>query len=176
MSELQSRVYAGLGAELAAQVDFLFNSGPLAPCESPIERAMATSIVMLARLRWDHVVFIPKGEAIRPHSPIMGCSTLQVAPQFSIGKYRVDLLIGYAGAGGLSEGYIAVECDGHDFHDRTKQQAQRDKSRDRDISASVAKVIRFTGSEIYRDPWKCADEAIGLALLLEQQSHERRLS
>ena len=46
---------------------------------------------------------------------------------------------------------IAVECDGHEFHEKTKQQAARDKARDRD---------RFTGSEIWKDPGACADEVL----------------
>jgi very-short-patch-repair endonuclease len=51
-----------------------------------------------------------------------------------------------------------VECDGHDFHERTKEQAQRDKSRDRYLQANGWRVLRFTGSEIHRTPEKCADE------------------
>lgn len=177
MTELQNRVVAGLTKELAAHVDYLYNGnyGPLADCESPIERAMAVSIVMLARLRWDHVVFIPKGSDLDPHVDLIGGYTLHVAPQYSVGKYRVDLLVGYSEAGGVDEGYIAVECDGHDFHDRTKAQAQRDKSRDRELSSRVAKVVRFTGSEIYQDPWKCADEVLTMAMSLMAAHDHRRL-
>jgi very-short-patch-repair endonuclease len=53
---------------------------------------------------------------------------------------------------------IVVECDGHDFHERTKEQAQRDKSRDREMMAMGFRVIRFTGSEIHRHPQRCAKE------------------
>ena len=51
-----------------------------------------------------------------------------------------------------------VECDGHDFHERTKEQARRDRSRDRRLQDAGYRVFRFTGSEIYRDPLGCADE------------------
>lgn len=51
-----------------------------------------------------------------------------------------------------------VECDGHDFHERTKEQAQRDRARDRAFQAAGIPVFRFTGSEIYASPTKCARE------------------
>lgn len=55
---------------------------------------------------------------------------------------------------------LVVECDGHDFHERTKQQAKRDRARDREMMAAGYRVMRFTGSEIWRDPGACADEAL----------------
>jgi very-short-patch-repair endonuclease len=67
-------------------------------------------------------------------------------------RYRLDLAI-------ESESIkIAIECDGHNFHERTKEQAQHDKSRDRALVASGWRVLRFTGSEIWADPGRCAAE------------------
>lgn len=54
---------------------------------------------------------------------------------------------------------LAIELDGHDFHERTKEQAQRDKSRDRILQELGWKAIRFTGSEVYADPIACVREA-----------------
>lgn len=54
---------------------------------------------------------------------------------------------------------IAIECDGHNFHERTKAQARRDRQRDRDLQASGWIVLRFTGQEIYEDAAACAHEA-----------------
>lgn len=45
---------------------------------------------------------------------------------------------------------LAIECDGHDFHEKTKEQARRDKSRDRLLMANGIHTIRFTGSEVFR--------------------------
>jgi hypothetical protein len=53
---------------------------------------------------------------------------------------------------------VVVECDGHEFHERTKEQARADKSRDRELTAMGYTVLHFTGSEIHADPWKCARE------------------
>ena len=66
---------------------------------------------------------------------------------------------------------VVVECDGHEFHERTKEQAENDKSRDRLLSSRGWKVLRFTGSEIYRDPVGCVNEIEGIieeALLPER--------
>jgi very-short-patch-repair endonuclease len=80
----------------------------------------------------------------------------QFVCQGSVGPYRVDFLFQLNGPKG--QRYLAVECDGHDFHEKTKLQVQRDKSRDRGVKMHGLDVIRFTGSEIFCDPKKCADE------------------
>lgn len=58
---------------------------------------------------------------------------------------------------------LYVELDGHDFHERTKAQARRDKSRDRAMAADGVTVLRFTGSEVWRDPDACAKETLSIA-------------
>lgn len=68
--------------------------------------------------------------------------------------YRADFLIESSD----SDLRVVVEADGHDFHERTKEQASRDKSRDRAMLAAGYQVMRFTGSEIWKDPSRCADE------------------
>ena len=76
-------------------------------------------------------------------------------PQAKVHVYRLDFAV-------LGEGIkIAVECDGHDFHERTKEQAAHDRKRDRFLASHGWTVMRFTGSEIYRDAASCARE-IGL--------------
>jgi very-short-patch-repair endonuclease len=57
---------------------------------------------------------------------------------------------------------IAIECDGHDFHERTKDQARRDRSKDRWLLCNGYMVLRFTGSEIRRDPIGCAEQVRNL--------------
>lgn len=170
MSELEERVRKGLHAELNASIEFHFRDRngrfPLDACESPIERGLAVMITLLAHLRGNGTRLLEKGVLLPNDTVVDGRDTLRLAPQYPIRKYRVDLLVGFSGAGTLDEGYIAVECDGHDFHEKTREQAQRDKSRDRILSSEVAKVIRFTGSEIYKDPWACANEVLDMATML----------
>lgn len=55
---------------------------------------------------------------------------------------------------------VIIECDGHAFHAATKEQAAKDRSRDRAAQAAGYTILRFTGSELYRDPLKCVCEAL----------------
>lgn len=55
---------------------------------------------------------------------------------------------------------LIVECDGHEFHERTKEQAAKDRSRDRASTLAGMEVFRFTGSELWRDPYGCAGQVI----------------
>ena len=67
--------------------------------------------------------------------------------QENIGKYRVDFLCSMIGK---KQEYI-IECDGHDFHEKTKEQAKYDKQRERYFVSQGYKVLRFSGSEIISD-------------------------
>ena len=73
-----------------------------------------------------------------------------------IGTWPVDFVV--AIRLGEAEIKIVIECDGHDFHERTKEQAARDRSRDRELQRLGFKIMRFTGAEIWRDPWACVGE------------------
>lgn len=69
-------------------------------------------------------------------------------------SYKLDFVFQYAHA------LLAIECDGHDFHDRTKQQASSDRARDRELLLLGVPTIRFTGSDIHTDANRCAVEAL----------------
>lgn len=84
-----------------------------------------------------------------------------VWPQSTIGNYRVDFLFAHINAKG-DRRFVAVECDGHEFHDKTKMQAARDKARDRFLVGRGIQVLRFTGSEIYNDPFGCWTETLNV--------------
>lgn len=85
-----------------------------------------------------------------------------VEPQVLIAGWRVDFLIHYPDRASFESklNRLIVECDGHDFHERTKAQAARDRSRDRLAQHNGLPIFRFTGSEIWRDPATCADEVL----------------
>jgi hypothetical protein len=72
--------------------------------------------------------------------------------------------------------FLVVECDGHDYHDRTKQQASSDRARDRFLLSKNVHTIRFTGSDIFRDANECAVETMRLmAQLVDANSLARRI-
>lgn len=112
-------------------------------------------------------------------------TTLSISPQVQIGDYRVDILLELEyfqrqeidanvqlffdqEAATSPENYtyhqkitkLIVECDGHEFHEKTKKQAARDKRRDRALQSLGYKVFRFTGTEISGNALACAEEVL----------------
>lgn len=77
-------------------------------------------------------------------------------PQCEEGPYRIDFALRANGV--HAECRIAIEIDGHDFHEKTKEQAAHDKSRDRFLVSRGWSIYRFTGSEINKNPFRCAEE------------------
>ncbi|WP_405113687.1 DUF559 domain-containing protein [Paenibacillus sp. FSL K6-1217] len=73
---------------------------------------------------------------------------LVVSPQFKIDKYTVDFYIYHE----PTDTKIIVECDGHDFHEKTKEQAAHDKTRDRFFTIYGYYLLRYTGSQICSNP------------------------
>ena len=55
---------------------------------------------------------------------------------------------------------VVVECDGHEFHERTKEQAAHDRQRDRYMQCEGWLVLRFTGSEIHKNAFACAEQVL----------------
>jgi very-short-patch-repair endonuclease len=80
------------------------------------------------------------------------------SPQTEVRGLRVDFIFCQALLCDRKPVVVAVECDGHDFHEKTKEQAARDKARDRRLVKAGIRVLRFTGSEIYKDANACAEE------------------
>lgn len=72
--------------------------------------------------------------------------------------YRVDFLVE---AGGK---WLVVECDGHDYHNTTKQQVAYDRARDREVQRLGLNVFRFTGSDIFHSAERCAAEVYDMAV------------
>ncbi len=140
--------------------------------ESPIEELLAFAI--WANLGWpgraevlDHCICFETAKLDIATSKMF--TTAKVAAQVQIGDYRVDFLFYHTGPLTLPPIYLAVECDGHDYHERTKEQAARDRKRDRDLLAMGVKVMRFTGAQIWADAGGCASAVMDY---VEQQDHE----
>jgi very-short-patch-repair endonuclease len=72
-----------------------------------------------------------------------------VEPQRQVGPYRVDFLI---------EDQLVVEIDGYLYHRASRDQLIRDYKRDRYFGARGYTVMRFSGYEVWDDPWQCAHE------------------
>ena len=69
--------------------------------------------------------------------------------------------------------YLCIECDGHDFHERTKNQVARDKLRDRRFLIGGIPAMRFSGSEIWRDPLECGRQVNDFFFNRAAERHQR---
>jgi very-short-patch-repair endonuclease len=121
----------------------------LGQTDSPIESFFLEAICSMA---YEHGFTIAKRTAARE-------GVISVLPQAHVAEhYRADFLVSYHFFG--SDYRVVVECDGHDFHERTKEQAKRDKRRDRDLQKLGYEVFRFTGSELRGNPRAAAYDVL----------------
>lgn len=152
----------------------------LARCESPLERAfLGTAIVEWAahglsvycgpprdsRADCRFLRFPPIAVATHAFLLANGVRLPQVVvyPQLKIGRYRTDFFVvrralAFEGEP-LRRRTMVIECDGHDYHERSKEQARSDKARDRYMQARGHLVFRFSGSDIWNDSVACVREA-----------------
>lgn len=138
--------------------------------QSPIEEKFFHSLV-LSGIGYGKPLFTTHNDEYKKDPPIDKHirRDLYIYPQknfnFNNKKYRADFFItslGFKGSvsGGECVYKIIVECDGHDFHEKTKEQAKRDKLRDRTFTSHGISVFRFTGSEIHKNAESCAEEVL----------------
>lgn len=80
------------------------------------------------------------------YEAIFNAGVVDVRLQYPIGPYRADLAV--------PEARLAIEADGAAYH----QDKARDKKRDEYFASQGWRVVRFTGSQIYRDPEACGEE------------------
>ena len=146
-------------------------------CESPIEQMFLVGIIQ----HWYPTYPVNEEESLRFHSRLTNFISLdfvsevfvEIHLQQEIGLdtkvFRVDLLLEVAGSCFVPVSAdcwqrdqrnlrIVVEVDGHQYHERTREQARRDKSRDRLFSKHGYIVVRYTGSEIFREVYRAVQE------------------
>lgn len=163
--------------QVAAHVSMLIEhtSRPPYSKDSPIENLLQNALychLKYAEQEWfERVWYAYNEESLQKTKSFSDYRKLLILqPQAQLPDWRVDFIIhAYADwarepTGGV-EGWrkLIVECDGHDFHERTKGQAAKDRSRDRWAQANGYEIFRFTGSEIWRDPMGCAGQIVNWA-------------
>jgi hypothetical protein len=147
-------------------------------CESEIEQAFLAAYLRLLDSRM-HDTDDPDGRhdyavttsidgaqavergAIDVDMPVCRLDLIIVQPQ--VNQYRPDFVVWRTiadptGGEPIRSGQAAVECDGHDFHERTREQAEHDKKRDRLLQKWGLNVLRFTGSRLWNNAAGCAKE------------------
>lgn len=138
--------------------------------DSEIERILYVAVLSVSQARAteyeDILIALSEEEELRflqnPH--FRGPPILVLRQQAKIDDRRVDFLIHCYSRRMQKWRRLIVECDGHEFHERTKAQAARDKSRDRAAIIDDYDSFRFTGSEIWHDPWGCAEQIFNWAV------------
>ena len=82
----------------------------------------------------------------------------------AIDGYNPDFIVGAFNA------LFAIEIDGHEWHEKTKEQAAADKRRERALLKRSYIPIRFTGTEIYHTPIQCIKEIIEIIAAMEYEA------
>lgn len=125
-------------------------------CESPIEKILCVAVDVVQFMRreeFDNWLFywIPQCDVEDNNK-----------------TYRVDFMLTLEF---FSEDYsnrssvdIVIECDGYEFHQKTKQQVKHDNEREMRIKLLGYDVLRFSGTQIYENPMKCANDIIDYAI------------
>lgn len=126
-------------------------------CESPIEVALGIAVWMFWEIHGLPLMMHVCPQDEMETKGVKSGDRVLLVPQFKIGPWRADFLLDII-VDGKSAARMIVECDGHDYHERTPAMAERDKRRDRGILGTGIPTFRFTGREIHRDPYGCAWE------------------
>lgn len=134
-------------------------AGGVSKSESPIEEKFLWALRYVVLKDWHNLWTRDDGDG--PFTFLsMDELEITVDQQFECDPYRLDFLLTSTR---FFRGFpiqVAVEIDGHEWHERTKEQAARDRKRDRDLLRRGIHTVRFTGSEVYSDADGCALEAL----------------
>jgi very-short-patch-repair endonuclease len=109
-------------------------------CQSPLEQAFLIGLAVdtgRSFLNWNDLT----------NPDIFDC-------QYSVDKYRIDFVI----QSKKPEFKIAIEVDGHTYHEKTVEQAVGDRSRDRHLTRAGWLVVRFHSNEIRNGLSHCVFE------------------
>lgn len=128
-------------------------------CQSPIEKILAFAFKLIAY-----------------ENECDTAPTLYIDSQKRIvanGKvYYADFVLNYEDDNGTGYTFVPknpfkliIECDGHDYHEKTKEQVRHNNERDYDLKMAGYDVLHYSGSQIFNDPLKCAQEIYDYATM-----------
>lgn len=125
----------------------------LIDCESPIEQLLSLALEEL------------NIKNIYKFNPFIDVVEIEKQKEIQCEnkKYRVDFLIPVIYKNQENKCFV-IECDGHEFHQKTKEQVEIDNTRMRNLQKAGYEVVRFSGTEIWHRPYKCANEVLNIIL------------
>lgn len=151
-SAMENGVVRGIITRLTMYVETMY-AEDIKKCESPIERQLFTNLV--------YTQFMEQNSHAAYDFHVFPQKKLIIQFSDKEASYRIDFWVTFWEKKNPENTIdILVECDGHEFHEKTKEQAKRDKMKDRHLQRAGYKILRYTGSEIYKNSFKCADEII----------------
>lgn len=109
--------------------------------ESPIEKIFGVSVLLL----YPGVKLCQQDDPRPPDRAVL-------IPQYRWRNYRMDWALCVPGK---DKPVVFVECDGAEFHSTVEQQA-RDRRKDDEARDAGIQLLRFSGSDIYRNYDACA--------------------
>ncbi len=117
----------------------------ICPGLSPIEEGMVHGFLILSMA--DPAFQFDGLWGFRPQTEYR----VKIHVQHPIDQYRTDFALHLTAenAGRSLSEWFAIECDGYEFHHKTREQVTRDKARERAITAEGFRVLRFSGTEIH---------------------------
>lgn len=128
-------------------------------CESPIEQLLS---IEMEKLNFKEIFM---------YNPFVDILEIEKQAKIKCGNktYRADFLIPvvyYCSNGDFEKGInFIIECDGYEFHQKTKEQVEKDNERHRNLQKAGYEIIRFSGTEIWHKPYRCACEILKIILL-----------
>lgn len=154
--DVASRIHTSLRASASRSASHLLQELQLRGIESPIEQMFYSHFVIAQRdttfgsvLGYD---LVPQFRVARGNDDANGESNE---------PYRIDFAVHEVGADySLNNTKVAIECDSFTFHERSSGQFTYEKERDRFLHIQGWHLIRFAGSEINRDPLRCAQQVL----------------
>jgi hypothetical protein len=186
---LESKGFDVEQARSVSDLAYLYRNTPawlddaIRPCESPIERRFLLACWFDTWLRVDaaamreayehgltaadtgiEFAFDPEEcDYELPSGDVRLCIRPQASPFLLDDEYELTCDFSVQVRCGGRQHEVYIELDGHDWHERTKEQASSDRSRDRRISASGIMLFRFTGADVNADAMACEREVIRAA-------------
>jgi len=102
---------------------------------------------------------------------------INLKPQYqdeSTGKYRLDFMVDFIQDTNIKIEHpkLGIEIDGYIWHEKTKNQVQYHKERERFLIKNGWKLLRFTGSEVFKNPEKCLQEVLDVIKKLRDKYHK----
>lgn len=133
--------------QCAAMVEWAESKLPR--CESELERVF----VMLLGVLMTEAGNVSFGGEFAPGISGEGKRyLLDFSQQVPVEGYRCDFMLTVRSAISQRALRVAIECDGHSFHDRTPEQASADRKRDRKLITLGIPTLRYTYSDLTLRP------------------------